>query len=309
MPPLHDRLFKLTFNRPDGAAELIRLALAPEEHAPLDLATIRLAPTESIDRRLGARLADVIVTGRLRNAPPEAPLLPFVIEHWCRPPPDAPWQQVRLAMRWIDRNRGPRAPIPPWICIALTHGGGGDDLAQALAYDLPAGLRVSAPIRRIDLTRWSVDALRTAVRRPWVLLTLLCLKLGRRGGALIEALARCAAEITAVARSPEREMLTSWYLYVVGVAGDATAERLVALYDKVLVKEEKMFEFAYEHARRWGQKKGARMIVVGLLEDRFGPLPEWVDEQLEDADFDTLQRYSRRLHAVASLDELFPGRQ
>lgn len=312
MPPLHDRLFKLTFNRPDGAAELIRLALAPEERAPLDPDSIRLAPTESVDRRFGARLANVIVTGRLRDAPREAPPMPFIIEHWCRPPPDAPWRQVRLAMRWIDRGRAAGAPSPPWICIALTHGGGGGDLADAFAYELPAGLSVSAPIRRIDLARWPLDALRDAVRRPWALLTLACLKHGRSGDALIEAMTRCGPEIIAVARSPERPLLTSWYLYALGVAGEATAERLVNLYDRLLAKEEKMFEFAYEHARRWNEAKykrvGAREIVAGVLEERFGPLPEWVHVRLEDADFETLQRYSRRLFAVDSLDELFPGR-
>lgn len=312
MPPLHDRLFKLTFNRPDGAAELIRLALRPEERAPLDPDSIRLAPTESVDGRFGARLADVLVTGRLRDAPPDAPAVPFVIEHWCRPPPDAPWRQVRLAMRWLDRSRPLGAPIPPWVCIALTHGGGDGDLADALAYPLPAGLRISVPIRRVDLARWPLDALRDVVRRPWALLTLACLKHNRDGDALIDALSRCGPEITAVARSPERPLLTSWYLYALGVAGEATAERLVTLYDRLLAKEEKMFEFAYEHARRWNETKyrriGARDIVAGMLEERFGPLPDWVHVRLDDADFAMLQRMSKRLFEVDSLDALFPGR-
>jgi hypothetical protein len=58
---------------------------------------------------------------------------------------------------------------------------------------------------------------------------------------------------------------------------------------------------------RRGQVRGAGLVVRGLLEQRFGPLPESVLDRLDQADADQLVAWGQRVLDARTLDEVFAG--
>ena len=58
-------------------------------------------------------------------------------------------------------------------------------------------------------------------------------------------------------------------------------------------------------ARQEGRNEALRNALVQLLEQRFGPLPEWAATQLAAAKGDQLGIWTERILSVGSLEELF----
>jgi hypothetical protein len=58
---------------------------------------------------------------------------------------------------------------------------------------------------------------------------------------------------------------------------------------------------------RRGQAQGAGSLLRGLLEQRFGPLPEAVTERLDAADAEQLLAWGKRVLDAQDLDEVFAG--
>ena len=54
-----------------------------------------------------------------------------------------------------------------------------------------------------------------------------------------------------------------------------------------------------------GAKRGGIALLRRLLERKFGPLPEWVLQTLETADFDSLPVWGERVLNAQSLEEVF----
>jgi hypothetical protein len=56
-----------------------------------------------------------------------------------------------------------------------------------------------------------------------------------------------------------------------------------------------------------GKVAGAGLVVRGLLEQRFGPLPEPILDRLDQADADQLVAWGQRVLDARTLDEVFAG--
>ncbi len=59
---------------------------------------------------------------------------------------------------------------------------------------------------------------------------------------------------------------------------------------------------------RKGVKKGKATTLRTQLAQRFGPLPEWVEQRLEKADEQELESWIMRVLTATSLEEIFDGR-
>ncbi|NGZ07671.1 MAG: DUF4351 domain-containing protein, partial [Magnetococcales bacterium] len=57
-----------------------------------------------------------------------------------------------------------------------------------------------------------------------------------------------------------------------------------------------------------GEQKGQANILTRLLQRRFGPLPDWAQEQISKADSKSLEEWSIQILDAHSLDEVFASR-
>ncbi|MBF0143464.1 MAG: hypothetical protein HQL57_05350 [Magnetococcales bacterium] len=57
--------------------------------------------------------------------------------------------------------------------------------------------------------------------------------------------------------------------------------------------------------RDLGLREGARRILLSLLQQRFGPTPEWVSAQISAADSETLEEWTGKILVAESLTSLF----
>jgi predicted transposase YdaD len=66
-----------------------------------------------------------------------------------------------------------------------------------------------------------------------------------------------------------------------------------------------VFEEGRQEGRQEGQQDGERVLLRQLLARRFGPVPEWAEQQLANADTATLEQWGLRLLEATSLEEVF----
>ena len=63
-----------------------------------------------------------------------------------------------------------------------------------------------------------------------------------------------------------------------------------------------------EEGRQEGRQEGVRIVVLSLIEERFGTVPPEVRQRVESLqDVDELTRLAKRIHLVSSIDELGLG--
>ncbi|MCP4346080.1 MAG: DUF4351 domain-containing protein, partial [Desulfobacterales bacterium] len=56
-----------------------------------------------------------------------------------------------------------------------------------------------------------------------------------------------------------------------------------------------------------GEIKGMTKILIRLLESRFGTLPQWAEQKIEQADIAAVEDWSTRLLSADSLKEVLNG--
>jgi hypothetical protein len=57
--------------------------------------------------------------------------------------------------------------------------------------------------------------------------------------------------------------------------------------------------------RREGKKDGMRDLLVALMQDKFGQLPDWALERLETADPDSIEKWGCALLNQNSIEDVF----
>lgn len=295
----HDRLFKAVFSQPERAAEELRHVLAPELAASIDFATLTLRERHtdllfsallagskiriyvlfehqsSVDPWLPLRLLGYMlrIWEKLREAEPDAralpAIVPVVLHH-----SDTGWRAATTFEGLIALPQGAPAALlahVPKFCFAL------DDLSHDEAI---AARKLSA------YTRLVLSALRDTRRK-----------------ALNELLRGLVALMQEVSREVgERERGYYWaYLYRVrGAAEFATADR--SLLDPV---QEATMQTIAEMLEEKGRQEGLQQLLLKLLAQRFGEIPESVGRRVAKADVAALERWSLRVLPARSLDEVF----
>jgi flagellar biosynthesis/type III secretory pathway protein FliH len=60
-----------------------------------------------------------------------------------------------------------------------------------------------------------------------------------------------------------------------------------------------------QEGRQEGMQQAGYKILSTQLTHRFGDLPKWATEKIDNADIDTLEKWSLRLLSAKKLDEVF----
>ncbi|MBF0612738.1 MAG: hypothetical protein G8345_12760 [Magnetococcales bacterium] len=54
-----------------------------------------------------------------------------------------------------------------------------------------------------------------------------------------------------------------------------------------------------------GEQKGMVGMLLDLLEEHFGSVPDWVHPKLADADLETLKRWSKKIFGAEKIEQIF----
>jgi predicted transposase/invertase (TIGR01784 family) len=310
----HDSLFKETFKDPRRAAEELRHVLAPELARNIDFTTLAVEPGEFVDEELRERHTDLLFSAVIAGTKIRIYVL---FEHQSSVDPWLPLRLLSYMLRiWEEvRKKQPESrTLPAIVPVVLHHSDTGWRAATRfealleLPAEAPAALLEHVPKFRFALDDLSHDeAIAAREMTAYTRLVLSALREARRKEinellrSLYALMRGSSGEITA----GERERQVFWvYLFRVRGAGEfATADR--SLLDPV--QEETMqtiAEMLEEKGRQEGRQEGQQMLL-GMLAQRFGELPEAVGRRVMTADAESLKRWSLRLMSARSLDEVF----
>jgi len=320
----HDALFKAVFSQVELAAEELGCVLPPELVARMDLSTLALEAGSFVDEELRERHTDLLYSVRLAGRPARVYVL---FEHQSSGEPWMPLRLLRYMLRiWELCVAEGAQQLPVIVPVVLHHGETGWRAATRFEglFDLPAEAREFTPHFRFvldDLAAHSEASLLERAASATTRLVLSALQQMRGERALAELVVGWAGllrEVTAAANG--QRALRLLFRYIFAVRG---AEELATIdfIDSIAVEihrgsEENMdtldqqFDkfldrFGRQEGLQEGRLEGERRIVLRQLKRRFGELPEATRARIEAANTDALERWSDRLLAAGSLDEVF----
>ncbi len=312
----HDTLFHAVFGQPRHAGGWLQCQLPIAIAQWVVWPSLRPAPErlDGLDLRL--HVADVVHLGELTTGL----TIGFLLEH-----SSALIRALRQKLLRYGVHLGRTGRV--LVCVVLYHGkrpwrdfaardprwaGLGEASAQALA-----GLQARLEFVLDDLARCSEPELR---QRPFLTplarLTLLCLRF-LRGFAVAESLAavgRWGDLLQAVDRDPEDgpdavEQIACYFLRTTEIP----PKELHAAFERVLQRPEDTIMSTAQRLLKEGEARGAALgeargvarKLLGLLERRFGPLPEPVVLRVQGASLPDLDRWFDRILDAKTRDEVF----
>jgi predicted transposase YdaD len=329
----HDTLVKYVFGHPPRAAALLRAALPAALAARVDWSTLRLDPASYVDDSMRELHSDLVYRVRLRDG--RHAWCCVIFEHQSTPDPLMAVRLLIYSGRFYERvarAEGADPRIPILIPVVMHHGRGSWPHATTLTglFDAdPATIDALGDLGpRLgflvdDLGALDDDAL---ARRAADVLAMLGLQLLRDARTVrdLETLVRTmVGGVRALDAAPSgRDALRAVFQYLLRVRSEPPAElvRVIDVLGEELgsAKETAMntAEQLVEMGRREGEAKGRtegrnegradalRGTLLKLLVLRFGPVPADVAARIDAADADTLDRWTERVLAAASANDV-----
>lgn len=292
--------------------------LPAEITAALDLGTLELTKDSFIDEALRLQYSDLLYRVQTREGGPA--YLYVLLEHKSYPDEWVGLQLLTYMVRIWQQAKQEQAqpPLPPVLPLVLYHGEQGWNAATAFSalIDAPEALAAFMPQFRYqlcDLTRDQLDGLQSqaalavalqvlkysrnqelAQRLPEIL-ALFRQMLGRRDEALgyLEAVLRYLAQ--ASGQLDEHDLREALTRALPDDIGDSVMPTLAETW--------------VEQGRQEGLQKGGlqslRRTLRRQLTRRFGPLPEAVNQRIDQADIATLEAWLDQVLDALSLQTMF----
>ena len=318
-PNPHDAYFKHVFSRPENTAAELRLVLAPELLAQLDLSTLKRAPGSFVDPALSEYRCDLVfqLALRRRRRDPRRALLHVLHEHQSTPDPLQPlWDLIYMTRLWSFWLREhPRSKQLPAIVPLVLHQGprrwasprSFDELIDLPPQTLEL-VRPYLPVFRYALDDLGASSREEIGRRDAPPLARLAQILLRelRGAQSLEFLAEHADLFNAVTDAEDRAATFS-YILEVGGAEPETVRQSLGRGVRPDVREAVMT--AAERLRAEGRLAERRETLLRLLRLRFGEVPQAVVERVQKAKADSLARWLDRFATVETLPQVFTRRR
>jgi len=320
----HDRFVRQAFTRPEVSMPFFERYLPAGIAAGLDLDALSLENDTFVDEELQFQQSDLLFTVQRRDGRPTH--LYLLLEHKSQNDIWTPAQLHGYLDRIWARERRPKGfkpPLTPVIPLVLFHGETGWSAVgnfQELV-DPPGELARFTPSFEYilcDLTRDQLDGLQ---ERAWLAITLQVLKFSRsdelsarlpeivdllhqladRWNDALAFLATVLRYLAAVSRTLDESTVRLALSRAVPVD---TGEKIMATLAEVWMERGKL-EGKLE-GREEGETLHARKSLRKLLVSRFGPLPDTVEQRIEQADQTTLDAWFDAALGACSLDGLFP---
>ncbi|CAK0776937.1 transposase [Gammaproteobacteria bacterium] len=308
----HDHFFKECFSRPKAAADLFRRALPAEVVNALDLTTIRTAKGSFVDPKLREHHTDLLfeVTGR-----DGSPVLVYLLaEHKSSPDRWVVLDLLRYASEiwreWVKQNSGKwimGMKLPPLIPLVLYHGKDSWTIPTDIAdlVDIPAILERYRPhfcYELLDLSDVADGTLPAGVESRAALLTL---KYIFHPEKMQEWLLNVIKTVNELNEVPGRLELMRIILNYMAVVHDLEDKWLRQVLNENFLEGDSIMPTMAERWEQRGLRRGEGLVVDRLLQRRFGPLPEWATNRLENAEPEELEQCADRLLDAPSLEAVF----
>jgi predicted transposase/invertase (TIGR01784 family) len=335
---LHDHSYKLLFSHPQMVRHLLEGFVHEPWLAQLDFRSLEKANASFITDNLRARVGDLVWRVRWGDS---WVYLYLLLEFQSRV---EPYMAVRIltyvGLLFQDLIKAKRLPkggrLPPVLPIVLYNGKerwSAPETLRSLLHANPGALsryRMQARYLLIDVRRFRceesaekhnlaamlfrLENSKTRTEVDDILVSLLTLLESPEQASLRHAFSVWVNRVilSRFPGGPLKEVISLQEMRMV------LADRFYKLDAKV---EAKIEAKAKANGRRDGMREGMREgiregiregkaeLLLNLLRKRFGKLPRWVGERVQQAQAAQLTRWGARLLDVQSLDQLFRGRR
>jgi predicted transposase/invertase (TIGR01784 family) len=315
----HDHFFKAIFTRPETAGDFLRHYLPPEVIQRLDLARLTICKNSFVDAELAEHHSDLLYQVPLTAG--RQSYVYILFEHKSYPEPFIALALLRYMLRIWEQWRKEDHPgrLPPILPIVIYHGRRPWRVATDFAalIEVPDGFAPFVPNFRYlltDLSRYQDEEIRGAVIVRAALLLFKYIfsdELRARLPAILGLLNELAQQQTGL------EYVEAVLRYVVGAADTLSPDELRQAVRQALTKGDTIMptiaeqwvqqglQQGLEQGLQQGIPQGEALVLKRQLARRFGPLPEWVEARLAQAEQGDLETWADRVLDAKNLEEVF----
>lgn len=319
---IHDALFKKTFSQIEHATGELQAILPPGLTARIDFATLTLCPGNYVDEDLRQRYSDLLFSAELAG---KKALLYVLFEHQSSVDPLMLFRllayMVRIWEAHLQANPEARR-LPAIIPVVLHHSHSGWTANVAFEDLLDVDATVLAEIAPYvphfrclldDLGGESEEALRARAMSALGRLALWCLKNSRDPELLVAQLGRWGELMRQVVRAPNGKAAVGMIFgYMCAVDETFGPDELLRLVAGEVGKEvEEAIVTTADILRAQGRSEGLskgligqRTMLVKLLNQRFGALPDDALARINAAGPAELEAWFDRGLTVATFPEV-----
>lgn len=315
----HDHFFKETLGRRAAAAKFFQAYLTPGLVAHLDWERLERQEASFVDETLRQRHADLLYAVPWKG---QRLFIYCLFEHQTSQDPLMAFRLIRYMVRiWDSQIKAEpgRQTLSPIVPIVLHQSDqdwkvsrqfrslfeppeeGNEELRPYLpdfAYEL------------VDLAEWPVEQLRGDVLVRAILTTM---KHARRHDWL-ERFEELARLLDGALREHDVSFVRTCLEYLIRTGGDIDLKRFrrkleevefIEIRDDAMTLADQLIQEGRQEGRNEGRREGERTLLSRQLTRRFGPLPQWAIDKLQDATIEDLEKCSERVLDAPSLGAVF----
>lgn len=311
----HDALVRATFSQIEHAAGMLRATLPPEIAARVDFPTLSVLAGSVVDRGLRSRHTDLLFSVRVAGG---EGLIYVLFEHQSTVEALLALRLLGYMVRIWERHRRahPQARrLPPIVPVVLHHSRRGwsasrtfEGLLDVDEETLKALGEHAVRLRFVldDISKATDGTLRGRAMTALGRLVLWCLRHGREPDELMRRLRGLRDLIDEVRRAPNgSEALEMVWRYILAADVHRPPEEVMTrLIEATGKKAKKEVMSAADVLYERGRKTGAKEILLEVLHQRFGALPEVTAARIDTAGPKQIKRWAARVLTAATLDEV-----
>ena len=323
----HDALAKFVFKNPERAAAELSIVLPEALSKRFDWSTLRLHDGSFIDPELVETYSDLLFQVDLAKYPT---LVYVLFEHKSSPQRLTPFQLLCYVVRVLESHvrqcrvqKIPALPLPPVIPMVLHHSESGwtapTELLPLFGPVLQAVPELEACLPSLhfivdDISHLSDEQLRQRALDAVTKLALWAMRDGRAPARLLESFGHWADLLNELEDAADGgEALDVIFRYISKVANGLDVDQLrqaarqlaPRIESRIMTIAEQMRREGRAEGRAEGRLEGGAAILQGLLEEKFGPLPEHLNDRLRAATEEQLTCWAKRVLIADSFEAVF----
>ncbi len=307
----HDRFFKETLGRRAIAKDFFEAYLPATVVEQLDWERLARQEGSFVDETLRERHADLLFTVPWKG---KQAFLYCLFEHQRTQDPLLAYRLLRYMVRiWeteINSTPGARS-LSAILPIVLHQGDKAWEISDRFGslLELPsqdleeiADCIPDFKYWLVDLAKRPMDDLRGGVLLRAILATVKVAS----GGEWVERLSELAPLLGAALKEHDVGFVKVCLEYLMRGTGDVDLRRFRSKLEQINIGEikEEVMTLADQLIQE-GQQEEARAIIRRLLTRRFGPLPAWAVEKVEQASIDDSEKWAEKILDAPSLEAVF----